>query len=81
MLKRTALAVTFAAALLAAAPLAPSAADNGTGHPAWGYFMGSDAMFMGIVTNFACTLIPFGLGIGGFGAVVFGLACGLSGSA
>ena len=76
------LVLTLAAALLAAAPTAPVnpvAADNGSGHPAWGHFMGSsrDSTLMSVASTFGCTLVPVGLARGGAGAVVFGLSCGL----
>ncbi len=76
MLKRTALVLTLAAALVAAAPTAPAAVDNGTGGPAWGRFM--DSYAMSIVSTFACGLTPLALGMSGAGGVVFGLACGIT---
>lgn len=82
MLKRTALVLTLAAALVAAAPTAPAspvAADNGPGHPAWGRYMNSTAM--SIVSTFACGLTPVALGLTGGGGVVFGLACGITSAA
>lgn len=82
MLKRTALVLTLAAALVAAAPTAPAspvAADNGPGHPAWGRYMNSTAM--SIVSTFTCSLAPVALGISGAGGVVFGIACGVTAAA
>ncbi len=63
------LVLTLAAALLAAAPTAPVnpvAADNGSGHPAWGHFMGSsrDSTLMSVASTFVCTLVPVGLAMG-----------------
>lgn len=81
MLKRTALVLTLAAALVAAAPTAPAspaAGDSGPGHPAWGHFMMGDSKAMSVVSTFACSLVPLGLGLGGAGGAVFGIACGLT---
>ena len=79
MLKRTALVLTLAAALVAAAPTAPAspvAADIGSGHPAWSHFMDSNAM--AIVSIFTCSLTPLALGMTGPGGAVFGIGCGLT---
>ena len=76
MLKRTALVLTLAAALVAVAPTAPAAADNGAGGPAWGRMM--DSYAMSIVSTMACGLAPLALGISGAGGVVFGIACGIT---
>ena len=81
MSKRTALVLTLAAALVAApptAPLAPLAGDTGSS-PAWGHYMNSTAM--SIVSTFTCSLVPVGLGIGGAGGVIFGIACGVTAAA
>ena len=84
MLKRTALVLTLAAALLAAAPtapLAPAAADNAPGHPAWGHYMYGKSTLMGVAGTFACALTPYALALGGAGGMVFGVACGLTSAA
>lgn len=84
MLKRTALVLTLAAALVAAAPTAPAspaAADSGPGHPAWGYYMTGKSLVMGVASTLACGLTPYALALGGAGGVVFGLACGLTNAA
>ena len=83
MLKRTALVLTLAAALVAAAPTAPAsppAGDSGSGHPAWSHYM-MDSKLMSIVSTFTCSLVPVGLGLSGAGGVVFGIACGLTSAA
>ena len=84
MLKRTALVLTLAAALVAAAPTAPAspaAGDTGSGHPAWGYFMMGNSNAMAIVSTVACAVTPYALAMGGAGGMVFGLACGLTSQA
>ena len=83
MLKRTALVLTLAAALLAAAPTAPlaPAADNGPGHPAWGHYMYGKSTYMGMAGTFACSVTPYALALGGAAGMVFGLACGLTSAA
>ena len=81
MLKRTALVLTLAAALVAAAPTAPASpgvVDSGSGQPAWGHFMMGDSKAMAIVGTFACSLTPYALAMGGAGGAVFGVACGLT---
>lgn len=84
MLKRTALVLTLAAALVAAAPTAPAsppAGHSGSG-PAWGhYIMMGNSTAMSIVTTFACGLTPYALAVGGAGGLVFGVACGLTSAA
>ncbi len=93
MLKRTALVLTLAAALLAAAPtaplapaaptapLAPAAADNAPGHPAWGHYLYGKSTYMGMAGTFACSVTPYALALGGAAGMVFGLACGLTSAA
>ncbi len=84
MLKRTALVLTLAAALVAAAPTAPAsppAGDSGAGHPAWGHFMTGKSILMGVASTFACGLTPYALAMSGAGGLVFGLACGLTNAA
>ena len=84
MLKRTALVLTLAAALLAAAPtapLAPAAADNAPGHPAWGHYLYGKSPYMGMAGTFACSVTPYALALGGAAGMVFGLACGLTSAA
>ena len=84
MLKRTALVLTLAAALVAAAPTAPAspaAGDSGPGHPAWGYFMMGNSTAMSIVSTVACSLTPYAMAMGGAGGLVFGVACGLTNAA
>ena len=84
MLKRTALVLTLAAALVAAAPTAPAspvAGDNGSGHPAWSYYMTGDSYAMAIASTFACSMTPYALALTGAGGVVFGIACGLTNAA
>ena len=83
MLKRTALVLTLAAALVAAAPTAPAspaAADTGSG-PAWGHYMMGNSTAHSIVTTMACGLTGLGLALAGVGAFVFGAACGLTSAA
>lgn len=84
MLKRTALVLTLAAALVAAAPTAPAsppAGDGGSGQPAWGYFMYGKSTVMSVASTIACGLTPLGLGLGGVPGAVFGVACGFTNAA
>ena len=82
MLKRTALVLTLAAALVAAAPTAPASPVAGdSGHPAWGYYLMGDSKAMSIVSTVACSVTPYALAMGGAGGMVFGLACGLTSAA
>ena len=84
MLKRTALVLTLAAALVAAAPtapLAPAAADSGPGQPAWGHYLYAHSTWMSFVSTATCGLVPAALAMGGAGGIVFGLACGFTGAA
>ncbi len=81
MVKRPARAAPRAAARGGAAPTAPAApvaGDSGAGHPAWGHFVMGDSKAMSVVSTLTCSLVPLGLGLGGAGGAVFGVACGLS---
>ena len=81
MLKRTALVLTLAAALVAAAPTSPPAGDSGAGQPAWGHFMYGKSTLMGVASTIACGVTPYALAMSGAGGLVFGLACGLTNAA
>lgn len=89
LLKRIAVTLALAVALLAVAPAAPALSDLTSGDPAWGHFLSSDkngpfhryeepeSTFFNIASAFTCTLVPVALATGPAGAVVFGLSCSL----
>lgn len=89
LLRRIAVALALAAAVLAVAPVAPAVSDFTSGDPAWGHFLSSDrnsafhrydepeSTIFNIVSAFTCTLVPISLAAGPGGAIVFGLSCSL----
>lgn len=89
LIKRTAVALALAVAVLAVVPVAPAVSDLVSGDPAWGHFLSSDkhlpyhnydepeSTVYDVVSAFTCTLVPLSFAAGPGGAIIFGLSCSL----